>query len=138
KLTTQSTACLISSIKPYRKNEKMEKFEKMNDKSKPKKTELKVNTLSNATLNTLAMKSISKDKKIEKKQVSNNSPNKKVHNTNINITTTQKKQTFISHKGANSMPKLTTNNIYNNFNIINNYPSVLSPTQINIYNNIDI
>jgi hypothetical protein len=42
------------------------------------------------------------------------------------------KNGFISHKNTLSMPKLT-NNIYNNYNIINNYQSAIQPTQINIF-----
>lgn len=55
--------------------------------------------------------------------------------TNPQIT---KKATFVSHKGTLSMPKLATNNIYNNFNIINNYQTTApQTTQINIFNNVD-
>jgi hypothetical protein len=88
-------------------------------------------SLSNATINTLAVKPTSKDRRVSSKV---NTTNTRCKVSNI----TTQKQTFISqhHKGANSMPKLTNNNIYNNFNIISNVSSVVTPsTQINIYNN---
>jgi hypothetical protein len=101
-----------------------------NNMSKPvHATNLNILTsISNATMNTLAVKPTSKDRINAKLTTSRG----KFNNT------TSQKQTFISHKGANSMPKLTNDNIYNNFNIINNVSSVVTPsTQINIYNHIN-
>jgi hypothetical protein len=103
-----------------------------------------INSLSNTSINNLAFKPTSRDKTTS--STSNTKRTTTATSTATNAPLYNKKpyvvqkskQTFISHKGANSMPKLN-NEIYNNFNIINNNVSnVVSPsTQINIYNNLN-